>query len=137
MRDRSEWTRGPTGPQTIKGANYKNLTEFKRPCVACGELFSIFVTQKIANGHADSNSFGLKNCEAHRRNRPPADTNEVETLRTANATMREELVWRTAQVKELEARLAIYELPAMVKVIGCETVQNTTNSSLPNRFPWE
>src|SRR5437868_13201993 len=109
MHDRSEWTRGPSGPQTIKTASgkmrtYANLAEFKRPCATCGELFSIYVTPKIAAGHADSNSFGLKNCEKHRRNRSLADSDELETLRTANATMREELEGLYAQVQELRGR---------------------------------
>jgi hypothetical protein len=119
MHDRSEWERGTPGPKTIKGREYKNLIEFKRPCASCGEPFSIYVTSKIANGHADSNSFALKNCEKHRRNRSAADESEVETLRTANVTMREELTGLYEQVRtqfeELQickAKLAQYELPA-------------------------
>ena len=119
MHDRSEWTRGTPGPKTIKGREYKNLVEFTRSCTTCGEPFSIFVTQKIANGHADSNSFALKNCDKHRRNRSATDEHEVETLRTANVTMREELTGLYASNKELfdelqiaKAKLAQYELPA-------------------------
>lgn len=61
MRDRTEWTRG---------ADTKKVVEFSRPCVTCGKPFSIFVSKRIASGDADSNSFGLKNCEAHRRGKP-------------------------------------------------------------------
>ncbi len=69
--------------------------------MTCEKLFSIFVTAKIANGHADSNSFGLKNCEEHRRNKPAADLTEIEVLRTANVTMREELTGLYARNKEM------------------------------------
>jgi hypothetical protein len=67
--DRSEWTRCGDGPRYIQGRNYAHLIEFRRPCKTCGEPFSIFVTPRIADEEADSNSFGLKNCELHRRGR--------------------------------------------------------------------
>ena len=140
MHDRSEWTRGDAGPKTIDGKNYKNLTEFSRPCQSCGDAFSIFVTTKIANGHADSNSFALKNCPKHRRNRTPTDESEVDTLRTANVTMREELTGLYATNKELfdelqvcKAKLAQYELPA---ALGQAQNGTTSPSSLP-KHPWE
>ena len=63
MRDRSFWTeRGSSvnGRGTV-------LVEFDRPCKACGKLFSIFVTMRIASGEADTNNFGLANCQRHRR----------------------------------------------------------------------
>lgn len=155
MHDRSEWTRGEVGPVTIGKKTYKNLIEFTRNCQTCNEPFPIYVTSKIANGHADSNSFGLKNCPAHRRNRTATDEQEIETLRTANVTMREELTGLYEQMRtqfeELQvckAKLAQYELgPALAAVvdesgvahwaIGCEPVQNTTHSALPNRMPWD
>ena len=67
--DRSEWTRGGEGPRFIKGRHYRQLVEFSRPCQQCGERFSIYVTRPIANEEFDSNVFGLKNCELHRKNR--------------------------------------------------------------------
>lgn len=159
MHDRTAWERGTPGPKMIKGREYKNLVEFSRPCVTCDKPFSIFVTSKIANGHADSNSFALKNCPEHRRNRSAAEESEVETLRTANVTMREELTGLYEQVRvqfeELQvakAKLAKYELPdALVKHaasllttavttpfgIGCEPVQNTSNGALPSKMPWD
>lgn len=164
MHDRSEWTRGTAGPKVIGSREYKNLIDFSRPCAACGEPFSIYVTAKIANGHADSNSFALKNCPQHRRNRSAADNNELETLRTANVTMREELTGLYEQVRlqfeELQvakAKLAKYELAPLMAAegvtrsmellpfgegagkyagIGCEAVQNTSNGALP-KHPWE
>jgi hypothetical protein len=155
MQSREGWTRGEPGPKSIKGKTYKNLIEFTRECSACAKPFSIFVTSKIADGGADSNSFGLKNCEEHRRNK---STGEIGELRTANVTMSEELQGLYGRVKDqfeeiqvLKAKLAKYELPAAMvdhaaslmtaavasPFVGCETVQNTTNGALPSKLPWE
>lgn len=142
MHDRTEWERVTTGTVRIKGKEYKNLVEFRRPCQSCGELFSVYVTGKIANGHADSNSFGLKNCDKHRRNKTGAENDEVETLRTANATMAEELRGlyergrlQFEEIQVLKAKLAVYELAPAMAAVGCETVQNTKSGSLT--FPWQ
>ena len=139
MRRRDGWERASTGAQTIKGKAYRKLVEFTRPCATCEKPFSIFVTEKIANGHADSNSFGLKNCEVHRRNKAAPDLGEQEKLRTANVTMSEELAGLYASNRDLfaelqviKARLARYELPAAMAA-----QEHTTNSVLPNKMPWE
>jgi hypothetical protein len=153
MHDRSEWTRGEHGPVKIGRKTYNNLVEFTRPCQTCSEPFAVYVTTKIANGLADSNSFALKNCPKHRRNKSATDEQEVETLRTANITMREELKGLYERVHELQARLAQYELPAAMRAaacaaaepqaVVCETVQNTTaskNENVPKNsltFPWQ
>lgn len=156
MHDRSEWRRGEVGPVTIGKKTYKNLIEFTRPCQTCNEPFPIYVTSKIANGHADSNSFGLKNCPAHRRNRTATDEQEIETLRTANVTMREELTGLYEQMRtqfeELQvckAKLAQYELGPALEAVEqyrnkfpgtAELWQSqkvtTSPSSLP-KHPWE
>ncbi len=152
MRDRTPWTQKPdTGPIRLGRKTYKNLVEFTRPCATCAEEFSIFVTAVVADGRSDSNSFGLINCEKHRKSK--LIHADVETL-MANNTMKQELEGLYARNKELTERLAKYELqPAMAglgllqekvrmgdvalaKVIGCEPVQNTTNSVLPKQFPW-
>lgn len=137
MHDRNDWIRGQSGEIKIKNRTYKNLVEFTRPCVTCQQRFSIFVTKKIADGHADSNSFGLKNCEAHRRSRPALDGPDGEALRMANSVMRQELEGLYARDKELfaenqllKAKLAQYELHGAVKEAA------TTNSALPTTFPW-
>lgn len=144
MHDRTKWTRGTSGAQTIRGKSYANLVEFHRPCLTCEKPFSIYVTDKIARGIADSNSFGLKNCEEHRRNKPQADRGEIETLRSANLTMRDELTGlyervrlQFEEIQQVKARLAVYELAPAMAAIGCEAVQNTTNGALPNKMPWE
>lgn len=126
MHDRTGWTKGATGNVSIRRRDgtektYKNLVEFMRPCATCAENFSIFVTPKIAAGHADSNSFGLKNCEKHRRSSIRKAEPELEKLRMANAVMKEELSGLYGRLSEmfdetqrLKARLAKYELqPAM------------------------
>lgn len=143
MHDRSEWKRGPTGAVTIGRRTYNNLVEFTRPCATCGETFAIHVTTKIANGLADSNSFGLRNCPKHRRNRSmEMNEEEATTLRTTNITMREELAGLYATIAELRAQLAKYELPAAMQQVACEPVQNTTDSKSENvpssdlTFPW-
>lgn len=103
MRDRTAWTRCAPGSQKIRGKKYKNLIEFTRPCQACNKPFSIFVTQRIADGEADTNNFGLRNCEEHRRSpRPPSmDENEMEALRSRIRVMGDELTGLYALNKEL------------------------------------
>ena len=106
MRDRSEWIRGETGPQKIGTRSYKRLTEFSRPCATCKHPFSIFVTEKIAEGLADSNNFGLRNCEIHRRGAAPIDSEELESLRTKDRVMADELSGLYATIRDLKERLA-------------------------------
>ena len=106
MRDRSEWIRGETGPQKIGTRSYKRLTEFSRPCATCKQPFSIFVTEKIAEGLADSNNFGLRNCEVHRRGAAPIDSEELESLRTKDRVMADELSGLYATIRDLKERLA-------------------------------
>jgi hypothetical protein len=111
MRDRTGWARGETGPVKIGTKSYKRLTEFSRKCAACEQPFSIYVTEKIAEGLADSNNFGLKNCETHRRGGISHSTEEVETLRSKDRVMADELEGLYATIRELQAKLAKYELP--------------------------
>jgi len=129
MRDRTGWMRGSSGPQTIKGKKYNNLVEFHRGCQFCGKPFSIFVTEKIAMGHADSNSFGLRNCEEHRRGRIQKDPEpaDAEALRMANHVMKEELEGLYSQVQDLKTRLAQYELPAAMADVAAQQT----------KMPWE
>lgn len=145
MHDRSEWTKGTAGEVTLevrgKNRTYKNLTPFSRPCAACGEMFSIHVTEKIAAGHADSNSFGLKNCEKHRRsNGAQVNHAELDKLRMINGTMKAELeglytrdAEHFAEVQTLKARLARYELPAALNAVA----ESGGLEPRPLTFPWE
>jgi hypothetical protein len=90
MQDRSAWTRVAEGPKYIRGRDYSHLIEFRRPCSTCGEPFSIFVTRRIADGGADTNSFGLVNCDAHRRARKgsAAPLQTMAELREENRRLR-------------------------------------------------
>lgn len=150
--DRTGWIRGGTGEVTLQRPgkapkSYKNLTEFKRPCASCGENFSIFVTRKIADGGADSNSFGLRNCEKHRRVPLRAAGPELEELRMANRTMKEELAAlykrdqeHFAEVQQLKAQLAKYELqPAMMEFARGAVVRDLAfdvDVAPALTFPW-
>lgn len=138
MHDRSAWLRGTPGPKIIKGREYKNLVEFSRKCQTCEKPFSIFVTSKIAAGHADSNSFGLKNCPEHRRNRSAGDVADTERLRMENNVMREELAGlyerdkaQFAEIQELKGRLAQYELQG---ALSSTPLPGVSGRALT--FPW-
>lgn len=125
MKDRTGWTRGETGATRIGTKTYKRLVEFSRPCVTCQKLFSIFVTEKIAEGLADSNNFGLKNCEQHRRG-GGAPIAELETLRSKDRVMSDELAALHETIRNLRERLAKYELqPAMERM------------STGEKMPWQ
>lgn len=116
---------------------YRNMEEWTRPCAVCGEAFSIFVR---ANGNGLVNSsFGLRTCQKHRGEKPgvggvPAP-GEFDALRTANATMREELDGLYVRLREVfeelqvcKAKLSAYELQPAMAAIKCEAVQ---------KLPWE
>jgi len=123
---RAGWDRMP-GTHDIdngKGKTYRGLVRFERPCATCQEPFAIHVTQSTADGEASNSGFGLRNCEKHRMKMVPAGTGisvvEAEKLRTANATMKEELTGLYARNSALHAenqvlksKLATYELPTM------------------------
>lgn len=132
---------------TLGRKQYRNMEEWQRPCMVCAEPFSIFVR---ANGNGMVNSsFGLRTCNAHRGERPgangTADPGEVAKLRSANATMREELDGLYIRLREVfeelqvsKAKLATYELgPAMAaQAVDFDAGRDTTNSALP-KLPWE
>jgi len=135
MHDRSGWERGEAGAVVIKGKKYPNLVPFTRACATCGGKFSIFVTEKIADGEADTNSFGLKNCEDHRRNKTAADNTEVEMLRAANKTMTEELTAAYTHIRELQTRLNKYELqPALEALVNKPSLGTWPNGDIENPF---
>ena len=140
MHDRSMWTRGTRGTHVAgNGKVYNNLTEFSRPCYTCSQMFSIYVTDRIADGLADSNSFALRNCPMHRqRGRRTTEAANPGSDAMVQNTMKEELTGLYGQVAELKSRLATYELQgAMNNMQVCEPVQNTRPSEFPNRMPWE
>lgn len=126
MHDRSEWTKLADGPKTIGKKTYSNLTEFARPCVTCGKPFSIFVTKKIASGHSDSNSFALKNCPEHRRNKTSGDVFSNTVLQQTCADQEKQIAELVSENELLKARLAKYELPAALQAVAAE-----------NKMPWD
>ena len=128
MRDRTGWTRGDTGPVKIGVKSYKNLTQFTRKCAACSQPFSIYVTPKIAEGLADSNNFGLKNCETHRRGGVPATNDEIETLRSKDRVMADELSGLYATIRDLQAKLD--------KATAAQP-QPAVEAKERNVFPWK
>lgn len=123
MRDRTAWTRVTEDSGVVRGRKYRDLVQFTRKCKSCGKPFSIYVTPRIASGDADSNQFGMANCEEHRGGRNSPGQAEIDRLRNQNALMKEELDGAYARIKDLQARLSRYELaPAMQKVA--------------EKFPW-
>lgn len=161
---RAGWERMP-GTHDIdngKGKTYRGLVRFERPCATCRVPFGIFVTQGTADGEARNSSFGLRNCEKHRMKMvaPGAGMpfDEAEKLRTANATMKEELTGLYArnsalhsENEVLKARLATYELPSMASAsrvtawTGAVTESSAATTEMlrqewlknnPEKMPW-
>lgn len=132
--DRTTWKQRTQIGDTvsIKGKRYSGLVEFTRLCDTCGAPYSIFVTPKIARGEAESNNFGLKNCEAHRRQRGSVprveNVSEAEALAMANKVMKEELAGLYARVSDLQAKLSMYEL---------QSAMTAVSSQAPQKMPWE
>ena len=121
MHDRTKWTRGSTGPTTNSG---KNLVQFSRPCAACNQPFSVYVTEKIASGKADSNAFGLRNCLAHRR--PMRRKGEPAPV-------------TDAQVDALVSkdRIMTAELEGMYEEIKLLKAENDKLKEKTKKYPWE
>ena len=105
--------------------DYIHLYHVTRPCATCGAEISLDVTKKALDGTKKNAGLLLRNCPKCRaerkaggvgsrggKSRPvagepvapasaPGVTEELEQLRTANATMKEELTGLYAQIKEL------------------------------------
>lgn len=137
MHDRTPWTRGPDGPKFIKNRTYRNLVEFSRPCATCQKPFSILVTNKIASGTADSNSFGLKNCPEHRRSSVRVDNTELETLRMANQTMRQELVGLYQRDKDMFAEVQALKAQIVGIAAGSVGEFRFAEGGSASKMPWE
>src|ERR1700731_2538799 len=127
---RGGWTEVKTHTSVVlHGKQYRNMREWSRPCVVCKSNFSAFES----SGRADANSqFSNKTCTAHRgllpalergfivwsdtlkgivpgascvsTEVPTGPNEELETLRTVNATMKEELEGLYMQLKELRGQ---------------------------------
>lgn len=140
---RDPWQREP-GVHDIErnGRAFKNLVLFTRECVTCKARFGIYVTQRVADGYGSNNNFGLKNCELHRSGQ--VGKAELEAMRTANATMKEELAGLYERVRLLfeelqqtKARLAQYELgPATFTHVVTLPDAPARSSGLTSKPPW-
>lgn len=127
---RDGWTEVVTHTSIVlHGKQYRNMREWCRPCVVCKSNFSSFESA----GRTDANSqFSNKTCPAHRGLLPALErgfivwsdslkgivpgascvstevpavrSEELETLRTANTTMKEELDGLYMQLKELRGQ---------------------------------
>lgn len=131
------WSGGAAVTKYYAGA-FLHLYRVTRSCKSCHAEISIDVTKRALLGQAKNAGLQLRNCPKCRADRkaggpgsrgglsrpvaePVESGNELERLRTANATMTEELSGVYARNKELfaevqvlKARLAVYELaPAM------------------------
>lgn len=149
----NNWTGGQSFTKWWRG-NIIQLYTLKKPCGQCGAEMRIDVTRAALEGKAKNAGLHLKRCPkcraetkargtvsrpavegqelVHHEQPAPAvpmdvfDKAELETLRTANAVMKEELDALYVLNRDLRERLAKYELaPAM------EAVANG------QRMPWE
>lgn len=135
------WTGGQHLSKWWRGKIVHLYTLF-RACAQCGGKMRIDVTKAALDGTAKNAGLHLKRCatcraaakalgtnsrpkvEGEATPRPAAsrqDTiqpNDAEQLRTANATMKDELDGLYAQTKELRERLAKYELPAAMEAVA-------------------
>ena len=130
---------------------FRNAHRIVRQCPTCADSYAIEVTTAALLGQAKNHGLGLRRCKncrsalkrkditneyAERKARgadggtSAADSVELEQLRTANVTMKEELDGLYvrnkelfAEVQVLKAKLAQYELPAAMQEIA-------------NKFPW-
>lgn len=141
------WTGGQALSKWWRGQIIRLYT-LRKPCAQCGGEMRIDVTKAALEGTAKNAGIHLKRCATCRAktkalntsSRPhvegeitkhaleqiPVDVLEVDQLRTANATMKEELKGLYAQNSALRERLAKYELaPAMEAVASGQ------------RMPWE
>lgn len=142
----SGWTYDKAVTKRWNG-DFLHLYRVKRTCKSCGCEISLDVTKRALQGVAKNAGLLMKNCKACRdarknggpgsrggTSRPTADpatspivTDELEALRTANATMKLELDGLYATVHDLQTRLAKYELP--------EAMRQATNQPKEG-FPW-
>lgn len=117
MHDRTGWEKIGAGPRYINGRNYPHLVEFRRLCKTCEAPFSIFVTERIAQGLADTNNFAMRNCQRHRRG---SGNVELDATRSKISVMSEEMNGLYVTERELRAKIAMLEA-----------------KNKPQKLPWE
>jgi hypothetical protein len=117
------WAGGEAVTKWWRG-KHLHLYRLRKNCAQCGKEMILDVTKAAIAGTAKNAGLHLTRCPECRavskggggtsrpttRTEPTAGTNdELETLRTANVTMKEELEGLYMQNKELRQRLASYE----------------------------
>ena len=129
------------GPVTkYWNGNYIHLYRVTRPCATCGAEISLDVTKNALDGSKKNAGLLLRNCPKCRAERkaggpgsrggssrptagapaqviaqPAEIMHELETLRTANATMKEELEGLYAQLRDLRGQQqSLVTVPAIV-----------------------
>jgi hypothetical protein len=150
--------------------DYIHLYRVVRPCATCGTEISLDVTRKALEGTKKNAGLLLRNCPKCRaerkaggpgsrggKSRPvagdapataqtavaPSVTEELERLRSANATMKEELTGLYAQLKELLAERTpapavpkpVYKLPPEPLTMAESTKALRANNGV--KMPWE
>lgn len=110
---------------------FRNAHRITRECPTCAGTYAIEVTTAALLGSAANHGLALRRCKACRaalkrggveyaarkeQDGTGADISELERLRAANATMKEELSGLYARNKELTEKLSLYE---------------------PKKMPWE
>lgn len=141
------WTGGDPVTKWWRGS-YVHLYRLRKPCAQCAAEMTIDVTAAALNGTAKNAGLRLQRCGECRHkskhgeggSRPrvadqpttPGAVNggELETLRMANAVMKQELDGLYGTVAELRGRLAQYELQPAMEALG-------GSQSRPLTFPWE
>jgi hypothetical protein len=147
---REGWIEGKThNSVTLYGKPYRDMKEWYRPCSVCGVNFSVFEKRDALDA---SSRFSYRTCDNHRNLMPamekgfitwstelggmvpgamcvsgyvrPMNNTEMDQLRMVNKTMKEELDCLYPRVKELEAKLAKYELQSAME-------------ALTKKLPWE
>jgi hypothetical protein len=131
--------------------NFIHLYRVTRACANCAAEISLDVTKNALDGSKKNAGLLLRNCPKCRaerkaggpgsrggnsrpttRSEPTTGTSdELESLRTANATMKEELEGLYAQNKELRQRLASYEPVAQPTTAPKATAKPVRTYTLP------
>ena len=119
------WTGGEAVTKWWRG-KHLHLYRLRKNCAQCGKEMILDVTKAAIAGTAKNAGLHLTRCSecravskegggtsrpttARSEPTPAADSAELEALRTANVTMKEELDGLYMQNKELRQRLASYE----------------------------
>lgn len=151
------WTGGQAVAKWWRG-KWVHLYTLRKPCAQCGAEMKIDVTKAAIEGTRENAGLNLTRCapcraaaKALRTNSRPRvegeppprmlmriaepDPTEFEQLRMANATMKDELKGLYAQVRDLQTRLATYELAPAIEAMARSPANGASNEVV--KMPWE